>query len=98
MCESSGLICQSFIFIGLSYPDIHDLGQTGAIVPSLMEDFSGKGYTVFAENYYNSVKLTNFMSRKETCRFGTLKSDWKGNPRESVDKKLKKGEVVVKLS
>ena len=75
MCESSGLICQSFIFIGLSYPDIHDLGQTGAIVPSLMEDFSGKGYTVFAENYYNSVKLTNFMSRKETCRFGTLKSD-----------------------
>ena len=64
LCESSGLILRSFIYSGLKYPDIHDLGQTGAIVLKLMDDFLGKGYTAFADNYYNSVKLTNFMSKK----------------------------------
>ena len=96
MCESSGLILRSFIYSGLPYPDIHDLGQTGAIVLKLMEDFLGKGYTVFADNYYNSVKLTNFMSKKQTYICGTLRSDRKGNPKEVVSKKLKKGEVEWK--
>ena len=61
-----------------------------------MEDFLGKGYTVFADNYYNSVKLTNFMSKKQTYICGTLRSDRKGNPKEVVSKKLKKGEVEWK--
>ena len=72
------------------------MGQTGAIVLKLMEDFLGKGYTVFADNYYNSVKLTNFMSKKQTYICGTLRSDRKGNPKEVVSKKLKKGEVEWK--
>ena len=94
--KSSGLVLRSFIYSGLPYPDIHDLGQTGAVVLKLMEDFLGKGYTVFADNYYNSVKLTNFMSKKQTYICGTLRSDRKGNPKEVVSKKLKKGEVEWK--
>ena len=96
LCESSGLILRSFIYSGLPYPDIHDLGQTGAIVLKLMEDFLGKGYTVFADNYYNSVKLTSFMSKNQTFICGTLRSDRKGNPKEVASKKLKKGEVEWK--
>ena len=96
MCESSGLTLRSFIYSGLPYPDIHDLAQTRAIVLKLMEDFFGKGYTVFADNYYNSVKLTNFMSKKQTYICGTLWSDQKGNPKEVVSRKLKKGEVEWK--
>ena len=94
--ESRGLILRSFIYSGLPYPDIHDLGRTGAIVLKLMEDFLGKGYTVFDDNYYNSVKLTNFMSKKQTYICGTLRSDRKGNPKEVVSKKLKKREVEWK--
>ena len=60
LCESRGLILRSFVYSGLPYPNIRDLGQTGAIILKLMEDFLGKGYTVFADNYYNSVNLTNF--------------------------------------
>ena len=95
-CNSSGLVLLSLIYIGLPYHDIHDLGQTGAIVLKLMEDFLGQVYMVFADNYYNSVKLTNFMSKKQTYKCGTLRSDQKGNPKEVVSRKLKKGEVEWK--
>ena len=61
-----------------------------------MENFFRKGYTVFADNYYNSVKLANFMSKKQTYICSTLRSDRKGNPKEVVSKKLKKGEVESK--
>ena len=98
LCESSGLILRSFICSGLPYPDIHDLGQTGAIVLKLMVDFFGKSYTVFADNYYNSVKLTNFMPKKQTYICGTLRSDRKGNAKEVVSTRLKKGEVEWKRS
>ena len=68
------------------------MGQTGTIVLKLMEDFLEKVYIVFADNYYNYVKLTNFMSKKQTYICGTLWSDRKGNPKEVVSKKLQKGE------
>ena len=97
MCESSGLILQLFIYSGLQYPDIHDLGQTGAIVLKLMEDFFGKVYTDFADNYYNSIKLLKFMSEKQTYIYSTLQSDRKGNPKEVVSEKLKLNGNAVKL-
>ena len=53
------------------------MGQTGAIVLKLMEDVLGKGYTVFADECSNSVKLTNCMSKKQTYICGTLRSDRK---------------------
>ena len=42
LCDSSGLILQSMIYSGITYPDPHSLGQTGAIVLKLMEDFIGE--------------------------------------------------------
>ena len=50
------------------YPtQIHmNLRQTGAIVMSLLTDFIGKGYTVYVDNYYNSVQLTQQLSSNKT--------------------------------
>ena len=42
LCDSSGLIFRSTIYSGISYPDPHSLGQTGAIVLKLMKGFTGK--------------------------------------------------------
>ena len=96
--ESDGLTLHSFICSDLPYSDNHDLGQTGAIVLKLMEDFLGKGYSVLADNFYNSVKLAKHLSKQKTYICGTLRSDCKGNPRNIVKKKLKKGESVWKRS
>lgn len=61
LCESDGTVLRVSIYSGVPYQDIHGLRQTGAIVMKLMEDFLGKGYCVYTDNYYNSVALTKQM-------------------------------------
>ena len=72
------------------------MGQSGAIVIKLMEDLLGKGFTIYADNFYNSVKLTKFMSANQTYICGTLLNDRKGNPKDVANKNLKRGEVEWK--
>ena len=84
LCELDGLTSRSFIYSGLPYPDTHDLGQTGAIVPKLMEDFLGKRYSVFADNFYNSVKLAKHLWKQKMNICGTLCGDHRGNPKYIV--------------
>ena len=43
LCESDGITMNVKIYSGEATPDIHWLGQTGAIL-NLMENFLGKGY------------------------------------------------------
>ena len=93
LCESNGLILRSVIYSGVSFPDPLDLGQTAAIVLQLMSNYLGKGYTVYTDNYYNSVKLTKKLTSNKTYICGTLRSDRKGNPKAVTSKKLKKGEM-----
>ena len=82
----------------MPYPDTHDLGQTGAIVIKLIEDFLGKGYSGFADNFHHSVKLAKHLLKQKTYICGTLRGDHKENPKDIVKKKLKKGEFVCKRS
>ena len=77
LCKSDELILHSFIYNGLPYPDTHDLGQTGAIVLKLIEDFLGKGYSVFVDNFYSSVKLAKHLSKQKTYISGTLRGNRK---------------------
>ena len=44
LCESDGIVMNVKIYSGEPTPDIHSLGQTGAIVLNLVEKFLGKGY------------------------------------------------------
>ena len=82
----------------MPYPDTHDLEQTGATVLKLMEDFLGKGYSVFSDNFYNSVKYIKHLSKQKTYICETRRGDRKGSPRDIVKKKLKKRESVWKRS
>ena len=94
LCESTGIILCTFIYSGLSYPDPHDLGRTGAIVMSLLTNFIGKGYTAYVDNYYNTVQLTQQLSSNKTYICGTFLSDRIDNPTEVTKKKLQKGKMI----
>ena len=82
------------IYSGVSYPNLHDLRQTGAIVMSLLTNFSGKGYTIYVDNYYKSFQLTQQLSSNKTDICGTLRSDHKSNPKEVTKKKLQEDEMI----
>ena len=43
LCQHDGLILRSSIYCGERYDDPLDLGQSGAVVMHLMEDFLHKG-------------------------------------------------------
>ena len=94
LCDSRGLILRSMIYSGIPYPDPYSLGQTGAILLKLMKYFIGKVYTVHADDFSNSVNLTKHMSSSGTYICGRLRADRKNNPKEVVQKKLGKGEMV----
>ena len=82
------------IYCGLPYQDNYGIGQTGAIILHLMQDFLHKGYCVYADNFYNSVRLTRKLSENNTYICGTLCSDRKENPKDVTKKKISKGEMI----
>ena len=62
-----------------------------------MEPCLNKGYHLFTGNWYNSVSLTEFMTKRNTYITGILRADRKRNPSQVVGKKLRKGEMVFIL-
>ena len=71
LCESTGIILGTSIYRGVYLPDPQDLGQTAAIVMNLLTDFIGKRYTVYVDNYYNFVQLTQQLSSNKIYICGT---------------------------
>lgn len=61
---------------------------------SLLENYLGKGHTVYLDSFYNSVDLTASLYNDRTHVVGKLRRNQKGNPKFVVEKKLKKRECV----
>ena len=94
LCESTSIILPTYIYSSVSYPDPYHLEQTGAIVMSLLIDFIGKGSTIYVDNYYISLRLTQQFSSNKTYICVTLRSDHKVNPKEINKKKLQKCKII----
>ena len=82
------------VYSGESVVDPNSLGQAGAAVLDLMEQFLDQVYCLYTDNYYNSFDLSKHLIKKKTNNCGTLRSDRKSNPKEVTKIKLKKGEVI----
>ena len=93
-CTFDDLVLNIEAYSGTKFQDTENLGQTGAMVLHLMSSCFDKGYHLFADNWYNSVSLTEYMSGRKTYITGTLRGDRKRNPKEVIKKKLRKGEMV----
>lgn len=94
LCESDGLVMKIKIYSGKSEETDHNLGHTTDVVLHLLEDYLDKGYTLYMDNFYNSVTLTKLLNTRKTYVCGTLRNNRKGNPRDVVHRKLKKGECI----
>ena len=60
----------------------------------MMNPFLNKGYHVFTDNYYNTVTLTEFLSKQSTYVTGKLRKYRKSNSKKVTARKPKKGEMV----
>ena len=75
LCQFDGIVLRACISSGQPFKDFNDFGQTG-----LSEDFLDKGYSLFVDNYYNSIQLTKYLATRSTYNCGTLKPIRKGIP------------------
>lgn len=60
------------------------------LVLKLMYPYLGKGHSLYMDNYYNRVTISNVLLNKQTHVTGTLRNNRKGNPKEVVNNNLKK--------
>ncbi|EFA09333.1 PiggyBac transposable element-derived protein 4-like Protein [Tribolium castaneum] len=93
LCESNGMILRIKIYCGKSETSA-EMGHGADVVFELMEDYLDKGYMLFTDNFCNSVALAKALTTRKTYICGTLRSNRKGNSKDLVKKKQKKGEVA----
>ncbi|KAL4083015.1 hypothetical protein QTP88_028345 [Uroleucon formosanum] len=98
LTENQGLVQQIMIYSGQGTGVLPGVSHTEYVVDKLMQNYYDKGYSLFMDNYYNSVKLAHQLLQRKTYCTGTLRSNRKDNPKEIVKKNLKSGESVGKYT
>ena len=62
------------------------------IVVKLCEPLLDCGRSIYVDNYYTSIELAHKLLERNTHLVGTLRKNRKNNPKDVINKKLKKGE------
>lgn len=92
LAEPSGLIQKVHVYGGSADPDVGGSKHTEKIVHKLLEGKKNVGHSVYMDNFYNSIALSEQLLQEKTYTTGTLRANRTGNPEDLVKKKLKKGE------
>jgi len=70
------------------------MGLSTKIVMELSEDYLDMWRTIFTDNWYPSISLANELLSRSTNSVGTLRSNREFNPKNVINAKLKKGEII----
>ncbi|XP_069685025.1 piggyBac transposable element-derived protein 4-like [Periplaneta americana] len=72
--------------------------KTTAVVLTLLKPLLNKGYTVWMDNFHNSLELARFLKKNKTDCAGTVNLREKGMPKKVKEGKLKRGEIISQHS
>ena len=75
---------------------IQSFGHAESILIKLSEKLVDAGWTIYADNFYTSLPLREYMLTNKTYYCGSLQSNCKYIPKDIVNKKLKIGDIVSK--
>nr|CAH7727695.1 unnamed protein product [Callosobruchus chinensis] len=68
--------------------------HTVKVVMDLMQNVVGSGRSLYADNFYSSVALVKKLQQQKTLYCGTLRSNKRGLPKDFVNRKIKKNQVI----
>nr|CAH7750023.1 unnamed protein product [Callosobruchus chinensis] len=68
--------------------------HTDKVVMDLMQNVVGSGRSLYADNFYSSVALVKKLQQQKTLYCGTLRSNRRGLPKDFVNRKIKKNQVI----
>lgn len=95
VCTPSGYTWNFKIHSGSQKPH-QELNATESLTIELCEELLDQGATLYADNYYCSVTLAEYLLHKKTYLCGTLKGTRKFLPKEVTEWKLRKNEMKGK--
>jgi len=99
LCTPDGYVLNIEMYKGKTNVNATTVDQTSKIdslVLRLTDPYLDKGHCLFMDNYYNSFNLLKKFFEKQTHTTGTLRNNRKGNPKQIINKKIKKGEHIWK--
>lgn len=96
LCTHDGYVLNVDMYKGKQTSSAVEEGvsKVDNIVLTLMKPLLNKGHSLYMDNFYNSVTLSNILLEKKTHTTGTLRSNRRGNPKEVTTKKLKRGDHI----
>ena len=93
LCEAlTGYTLQFRVYTGKIENVVENLGYR--VVFDLIKLYLNKGYRVYFDNFYTSVKLVEDLAKQNTFSCGTIRSNQKELPANFSSKNLAKGEAL----
>ena len=99
LCDSKGYTYTSSVYARKYAFEPRDrptatTSHSTQIVLDLAEQYLKSGKTITSDNYYTSVALANILLQNQTHLVGTLKKNKVGNPKDVVEARLRKDEII----
>lgn len=98
LAEPKGMTQKIHVYGGSSDATVGGKNHVQKVVHTLLEGKKGIGHSVYMDNFYNSVELSERLLAEKTYITGTLRPKRIGNPTEVISKKLRKGETYCLYS
>jgi len=93
LCVHDGFTVDFRIYAGKEA--VQGLEVSTKIVLELTHEYLNFGRTIYTDNKYTSVNLAHKLLEQNTHLVGTLRANRKQHPKDVVQKKLKKGQVIA---
>lgn len=94
LCSTDGYTWALQVYSGKSATGEREVGLARKVCLSLSKELLNEGRTLFVDNFYTSYELAKEMLQKKTHVVGTLRANKKNIPREILQAKIKKGEMI----
>ena len=99
LCDSKGYTYTSSVYAGKNAFEPRGrptatISHSTQIVLDLAEKYLKSGRTITTDNYYTSVALANVLLQNQTHLVGTLRKNRVGNPKDVVEARLRKDEII----
>lgn len=94
LCSIDGYTWAFKIYSGKSSTGEPDVGLARKVCLELSETLLNEGRTLYVDNFYTDYELAKSMLDKKTHLVGTLRANKKYLPKEVIQAKIKRGEII----
>jgi len=97
LCDSVGYTYDLSVYSGKNLNNVDtNIPYAGKVVMSLLENYLNEGRTLIVDNFYTSIHIAHVLLDHNTHIVGTLRKNVKNCPKDIMNAKLQRGDIVGK--